>query len=57
MLCFWAQRNSCGAGFSLLGRSIILSRVINDLDGRIILRTKYSEQLYLKSTGGIKYEK
>jgi len=46
-----------GAGVSLLGRSIMLSRVINEIDGRIIFKIKYYERLYLKSTNGIKYEK
>jgi len=46
-----------GAGVSLLGRGLMLSRIIDDIDERIILRMKYSENLYLKSTGGIKYEK
>jgi hypothetical protein len=46
-----------GTGVSLFGRSLMLSRIIDDIDERIILRMKYSEKLYLKSTGGIKYEK
>jgi len=46
-----------GAGVSLFGRSLMLSSIIDDIDERIILRMKYFEQLYLKSTSGIKYKK
>lgn len=45
-----------GTGVSLLSRGILLSKVIELIKPRIICRLPYSEQLYLISTNGNKYE-
>lgn len=46
-----------GAGVSLLGRGIILSKLADPIMKRKIIRFGYSEKLYLWSTSGKKYEK
>ena len=46
-----------GAGVSLLGRGLILAKLADPIMKREIIRFRYSETLYLRSTGGKKYEK
>lgn len=46
-----------GAGVSLLGRGILLSKIAEPIMERELFRFDYSQTLYLWSTGGIKYEK
>ena len=46
-----------GVGVSLLNRGVILGKVAEPITDREIVRFKYSETLYLISTGGKKYEK
>lgn len=46
-----------GVGVSLLSRGVMLAKMSAIVIDREIIRFPYSERLYLKSTGGIKYEK
>jgi hypothetical protein len=46
-----------GAGVSLLGRGVMLAGVAEPIKEREIVRFRYSETLYLISTGGKKYDK
>ena len=46
-----------GTGVSLLGRAMILANLADPIKERELFRLKYSETLYLKSTGGKQYEK
>lgn len=46
-----------GAGVSLLGRAIMLSKLVDLIKEREIFRFAYSETLYLWSTDGKKFEK
>jgi len=46
-----------GAGVSLLGRGLMLAKLAKPITDKEIFRFRYSETLYLWSTGGKKYEK
>lgn len=46
-----------GAGVSLLGRGVILSKVAEPIIDRELFRFDYSQTLYLWSTSGKQYEK
>lgn len=46
-----------GTGVSLLGRGMVLAKVAEPIKEREIFRFGYSEKLYLKSTGGKKYDR
>ena len=46
-----------GVGVSLLSRGIMLAKMSEIIIEREIIRFAYSERLYLKSTGGFKYDR
>lgn len=43
-------------GVSLLGRAIMMSRVIDLIDDKILLKLPYSRILYKVSTNGVEFE-